>query len=155
MTLAHLIEKRAVMDGIEITTFAYLVGLYVVPAYECRRRLFALQLHDVIDKYRLWTLYDHFPDHPAQGIDIKPTGYDWGRHEKTGIKEWRQNYRALPKHEQMIAASIMWLFTGRVGEKTWMERCPRNWHAADALCTMKAEGSLHDWGRMVALYPGW
>jgi hypothetical protein len=117
MTLARLIEKRAVMDGVEITAFAYLCGMPVVPAYGCRRSLFALQLHDVIEKYRLWTLYYHFPDHPAQGIDIKPTGYDWDQHEETGIKEWRQNYRALPKHEQMIAASIMWLFTGTVEKR--------------------------------------
>lgn len=155
MSLARLIEKRAVMDGVEIAAFAYLCGMSFVPAFECRRSLFALQLHDVIEKYHLWPLYDHFPRHPAQGIDIKPTEYDWDLHKRIDIQSWRRRYRALPEHQQMIAASIMWLYTGSAEDKTWMDRCPRKWHAADAISAMKEKGALHDWARMVALYPGW
>lgn len=155
MSLARLIEKRADMDGAEIAAFAYLCGMSFVPAFNCRRSLFALRLHDVIEKYHLWSLYDHFPSHPAQGIDIKPTGYDWDLHKEKDILSWRQSYRALPEHQQMIAASIMWLYTGGAGAKTWMDRCPRKWHAADAISAMKEKGALQDWARMVALYPGW
>jgi hypothetical protein len=32
---------------------------------------------------------------------------------------------------------------------------PSTWHAADGVAALQDAGALRDWGRLVALYPGW
>jgi hypothetical protein len=32
---------------------------------------------------------------------------------------------------------------------------PSTWHAAEAVAALNDAGALRDWGRLVALYPGW
>jgi hypothetical protein len=40
-------------------------------------------------------------------------------------------------------------------DKLWLARLPSTWHAADAVAALAEAGALRDWGRLVALYPGW
>jgi hypothetical protein len=71
------------------------------------------------------------------------------------MREWRRRYKALPTLRQMMVATIIWLYRGGA-DKTWLARLPSTWHAADAVATLQgADGALRDWGRLVALYPGW
>jgi hypothetical protein len=36
-----------------------------------------------------------------------------------------------------------------------LTRLPSTWLAADAVAALLEAGALRDWGRLVALYPGW
>lgn len=40
-------------------------------------------------------------------------------------------------------------------DTTWMLRVPKKWHASDAIDALREHGMLHDWAKLVALYPGW
>jgi len=54
----------------------------------------------------------------------------------------------------MMVATIIWLYCGEP-DKPWLARLPSTWHAADAIAALVKAGALRDWGRLVALYPGW
>jgi len=54
----------------------------------------------------------------------------------------------------MMVATIIWLYRGEQ-DKTWLARLPSIWHAADAIAALVEAEALRDWGRLVALYPGW
>ena len=54
----------------------------------------------------------------------------------------------------MMVATIITLYRGEP-DKTWLSRLPNTWHAADAVAVLLEAGALRDWGRLVALYPGW
>jgi len=70
------------------------------------------------------------------------------------MAEWRRAYKALPPVRQMMVATIIWLYRSEP-DKTWLGRLPSTWHAADAIAALQEDGALRDWGRLVALYPGW
>ena len=70
------------------------------------------------------------------------------------MAEWRRAYKALAPVRQMMVATIICLYRGEA-DKLWLSRLPSAWHAADAVAVLKDEGALRDWGRLIALYPGW
>jgi hypothetical protein len=70
------------------------------------------------------------------------------------MAEWRRTYKALQPSRQMVVATIIWLYCGE-RDKTWLARLPSTWHAADAVAVLQEAGALKDWGRLVAMYPGW
>jgi hypothetical protein len=95
--------------------------------------------------------------HPADfGIDVRPHGIDWESHEanEDGVRAWREAYKKLEPSEQMLTASIMWLYMARK-ECGWLRKVPSRWHAADAVSMMKPSGLLGDWAKLIALYQGW
>jgi hypothetical protein len=53
-----------------------------------------------------------------------------------------------------MVATILCLYRGEA-DKLWLARLPSNWHAADAVVALNDAGALRDWGRLIALYPGW
>ena len=70
------------------------------------------------------------------------------------MAKWRRAYKALPPARQMMVATIITLYRGEP-DKTWLARLPSTWHAADAIAALQEALALRDWGRLVALYPGW
>jgi hypothetical protein len=96
------------------------------------------------------------PHLSINGIDVRPRGFDYRTSEvdKEVMTEWRRRYKALPSVRQMLVATIIWLYRGGA-DKTWLTRLPSTWHAADAVAALQEAGALRDWGRLVALYPGW
>ncbi len=69
-------------------------------------------------------------------------------------KGGRADYRAMTAAQQMLAASIIWLYRGGKDNR-WLRRVPCTWHAADAIDEMRRRDALADWGRLIPLYPGW
>ena len=56
----------------------------------------------------------------------------------------------------MLIATILWLYTDeKTVKRFWLQRLPCNWHAADAVNTLKHNDALRDWAQLVALYSGW
>jgi hypothetical protein len=66
----------------------------------------------------------------------------------------RRRYKAQMPVRQMLVATIICLYCGEP-DKTWLSRLPSTWLAADAVAAMLEAGPLRDWGRLVAMYPGW
>jgi hypothetical protein len=156
LRLADLVIKRPSMDGREARALAACCGV-PLPAAGDRAR-FRERLSLVIDRYDLHALFEHVPENPAQDIDVRPRGFDYRDPEwpeiPGAIKAWRQAYKAMPAHRQMMAATIVWLYRTEI-DRIWMVRVPWSWHAADAIDLLKSEGVLFDWAQLVALYPGW
>jgi len=95
--------------------------------------------------------------HPtARRDDVRPRGVDYrtDQVDKEAMAEWHRAYKGLPPVRQMMVATIIWLYRGEP-DKTWLARLPSTWHAADAIAALLEAGALRDWGRLVALYPGW
>ncbi len=140
--LVDLVTKRPSMDEREATALAAVCGATVSPPYWARSEPFAAQLINVIDAHDLWLFYRR----TEQG--------EHGVRPSDDVQAWRRGYRELPPARQMMCATIMWLYRGHP-DKTWLDRLPWRWLAADAIGELRAAGTLEDWGRLVALYPGW
>ncbi len=52
-----------------------------------------------------------------------------------------------------MVASIIRLYNS--DESRWLVRVPKKWHAAEGIKILRDHGALADWGRLIALYPGW
>lgn len=157
--LVDLITKRPSMDGPEAIALGAVCGVDVSADMWPRSPApaFREQLQRVIYRHGLDALFSRNPRRPAcNEIDWRPRGIDLQTDEiiATEMQAWRRNFRALPRDRQMMAATVLWLYCGGEPAKVWMRGLP-SWHAADAVDTLRAAGRLRDWGKLVALYPGW
>jgi hypothetical protein len=158
LRLVHVVAKVPAMDGREMRALATLCGASVdgIPEGSGRAPAFAAHLLDVIARYELDAFFTRVPDRAVNGIDVRPRGIDW-RSEQVDAKaiaEWRRAYKTLAPARQMLVATIITLYRGEP-DKTWLARLPSTWHAADAVAALLEAGALRDWGRLLALYPGW
>lgn len=157
MRLVDLIAKRPSMDGNEAIALGKLCRADVAKTMwpVSPALAFRLQLHHVIEEYNLEAFFG--TGHPAMNsIDVRPRGIDWRTDQVVDaeMKAWRQSYKALRPEIQMMVATILWLYRGGPDD-LWMKRLPCAWHAADAVALLRDKDMLSDWGRLVALYPGW
>jgi hypothetical protein len=155
--LADVVLKRPHMDRGEAAALAAICGERIPELPDPDARGFVAHLLDVVDRHSLGGFYGRYPGHPAcYGIDVRPHGIDWRTREADDgrLRAWRRAYGKLEPAKQMMVATIMWLYMGRE-ECGWLRHLTRGWHAADAVATMKAAGTLGDWGKLVALYQGW
>ncbi|QBR00188.1 hypothetical protein [Paraburkholderia pallida] len=87
---------------------------------------------------------------------ICPAAYDErsGTHHPVEMAQWRARYRAMAPEQQMMTATIIWLYqSGR--DSTWLRRVPCTWRAIEALHYMRDTGCLSLWVRLIATCPGW
>ena len=110
----------------------------------------------MIARYEFDAFFLRDPSQSINGIDVRPRGFDYhtSQVDAPAMAEWRRAYKELPPARQMMVATIIWLYRGEP-DKTWLARLPSTWHAADAIAALVEAGALRDWGRLVALYPGW
>ncbi|WP_395678737.1 hypothetical protein [Inquilinus sp.] len=154
--LVDLVTNRPSLDGTEACAIAAVCGAPInLPHHLQADEAFARQLVRVIDSYDLGAFYlrtDRGEHHRA----IRPAGVDWSTEQTipAEMQAWRQAYCALPPGRQMLTATLMWLYRGDP-DTTWLGRLPCGWLAADAITQLRRDGALADWGRLVALYPGW
>jgi len=157
VTLADVVLKRPYMDRREAAALAAVCGERIPSEPDPDARDFAAHLLDVIDRRGFHAFYGRYPEHPAcYGIDVRPHGIDWQTHDTddVGIRAWRKAYKELEAADQIMIATITWLYIGR-RENAWLWRVPYRWHAADAIHILKEAGLLGDWAKLVALYQGW
>lgn len=152
MKLIDLVTKVPRMDGSEAVALAALVGVEIPPFRD--PYLFSEHLHYFISRYELDAFFIT-GQKPVQGIDVRPRGINWSnwKTDAAEMAAWRLAYKNLPPSRQMLVATVMWLYRGR--DKTWMQRLPCSWHAADSMTVLKDAEALRDWCKLVALYPGW
>lgn len=87
---------------------------------------------------------------------ILPAAYNerTGEHYPQAMARWRADFRAMSPEQQMMAATIIWLY--RSGpDSIWLRRVPCTWRASEALHYMHDVGCLSLWLRLIARYPGW
>jgi len=158
LRLVDAVTKVPAMDGREMRALATVCGANIdgLPEGSGRAPAFAAHLLGVIARYEFDAFFTRVPDQVVNGIDVRPRGLDYRTSEidKDAMAEWRRAYKALPPVRQMMVATIIWLYRGEP-DKTWLARLPSTWHAADAIAALLEAGALRDWGRLVALYPGW
>jgi hypothetical protein len=158
--LVDVVARAPSMDGAEKRALAAVCGASVegLPEGSGRARAFAAHLLDVITRYELDAFFTREPDRAVIGIDVRPRGIDRRTDadavDPKAMTEWRRAFKALPAVRQMMVATILCLYRGEA-DKLWLARLPSTWHAADAVATLAEAGALRDWGRLVALYPGW
>jgi len=154
LRLVDVVAKVPVMDGREIRALATVCGAKIDSS--SRAPAFAAHLLDVIARYELDAFFTRVPDRAVNGIDVRPRGIDWRTEQvdAQAMAEWRRAYKTLVPARQMLVATIITLYRSEP-DKTWLVRLPSTWHAADAIAALLEAGALRDWGRLVALYPGW
>jgi hypothetical protein len=127
-----------------------------VPLGSWRAPVFATHLVDIIARYQLDAFFTRDLSRAINGIDVRLRGIDprTDQVDKTAMTEWRRAFKAAPTVQQIMVATIICLYRGDA-DKLWLSRTPSTWHAADAVAALVEAGALRDWGRLVALYPGW
>jgi hypothetical protein len=153
--LTRLVTARLDMDDDEAISFAGLAETIPSRPLSHGEAQFDEHLRAVIRHVDLTSLFrDDGPGRHHQAV--RPGGYDYetDQVDAEGMEKWRADYRAMSTARQMVAASIIWLYCG-AKDKRWLRRVPCTWHAVDALHEMRCSGVLADWGRLIALYPGW
>jgi len=159
LRLVDVVTKAPSMDGIEQRALAAVCGANIdsLPEGSSRAPAFAAHLLDVIARYELNPFFTRVPDRAVNGIDVRPRGIDWRPEQVDAdeMREWRRRYKALPPVRQMMVATIIWLYRGGERDKSWLARLPSTWLAADAVAALLEAGALRDWGRLIAMYPGW
>lgn len=157
-TLRAVVLKRPSMDWPEAIALAAVCGSALEQSLEINRApAFIQQLYHVIAQHELGEFFRRDAVHPAMNeIDIRPTAVNHGTGEidPAAMAAWRSAFRTLPLDRRILAATILWLYCGEHDE-TWIKGLQYRWHAADAVDTLKSAGCLADWGKLVALYPGW
>jgi hypothetical protein len=158
LRLVDVVAKAPSMDGREQRALAAVCGASIdgLPEGSGRAPAFATHLVDVIARHELDAFFLRDARLSINGIDVRPRGFDYRTSEvdKEVMTEWRRRYKALPPARQMLVATIIWLYRGGA-DKTWLARLPSTWLAADAVAALLEAGALRDWGRLVAMYPGW
>jgi hypothetical protein len=153
--LTQLVTTRFDMDDVEATIFANLARSPATVRLLLGAAPFNDHLRDAIERFGLTSLFcDNGPGRYHHAI--RPTGYDYHADvvDAWGMESWRADYRAMTAAQQMLAASILWLYRGGKDNR-WLRRVPCTWHAADAIDEMRWRDVLADWGRLISLYPGW
>jgi hypothetical protein len=146
------------MDHIEAAALGQVCGVDVraqVTPYPTGPA-FAQQLAAVIDRYNLQPFFTRHERHAMNGIDVRPAAVNYRTDEVNAeeMREWRRAFRALLERQQIMVATIVWLYRGGPDD-LWLKRMPCHWHAAEAIAVLNQTGAIADWGRLVALYPGW
>lgn len=152
--LAELVWKRPSMDEHEARVFAEILGAPIGGPFYTARTRFSEHLFDLLERRSVGRFFYRQPG-TCNHYGVRPRGYRAvGALVPKELAAWRTAYRALPAPEQMMVASLVWLYRG--GEdRIWLTRVPKSWHAADAIVALRRAGLLEDWARLVALYPGW
>jgi hypothetical protein len=127
-----------------------------LPEGSGRAPAFAAHLVDVIACHELDAFFMRDASLSINSIDVRPRGVDYRTNQvdKDAMADWRRAYKAATTIRRMMVATIIWLYRGGA-DKTWLARLPSTWHAADAVAALMQAGALRDWGRLLALYPGW
>lgn len=112
-------------------------------------------LQQAMRQLRLFTLFarTHDGEHHRS---VCPAAYNerTGEHYPEEMAHWRAGFRAMSPEQQMVAATIVWLY--RSGpDSIWLRRVPCTWKASEALHYMRDTGCLAVWLQLVARYPGW
>ena len=159
-----LIQKRPSMDETEASALAAVCGARdISPPFWGNPAPFGKHLWNVIERHNLSHFFVRLPEDRRYGgtgdhFLLRPRGIDWSDPEQPVAPEelcrWRRDYRQLETVRQLLVATIIQLYLQR-DDPYWMVRVPKNWHAADAISFLSEAGALEDWGRLVALYPGW
>ena len=153
--LSQLVTARFDMDDVEATIFANLARPPATARLLHDPAPFNDHLRDAIERFGLTSLFcDNGPGRHHHAI--RPPGYDYHADavDAWGMERWRADYRSMTAAQQMLAASIIWLYRGGKDNR-WLRRVPCTWHAADAIDEMRRRDVLTDWGRLISLYPGW
>lgn len=70
------------------------------------------------------------------------------------MAKWRTDFRAMVPAQQMVAASIIWMYQSGP-DSTWLRRVSCTWMATEALRHLRDAGCLSIWLRLIATFPGW
>lgn len=112
-------------------------------------------LQQAIRQLRLFKLFARTHDGEYHR-SVCPAAYNerTGEHHPEEMARWRADFRAMRPEQQMMAATIVWLYRSG-SDSIWLRRVPCTWRASEALHYMHDAGCLALWLRLVASYPGW
>jgi hypothetical protein len=158
LRLIDVVMRAPAMDDAEKHALAAVSGVSIadVPRGASRAPAFAAHLVDVITRYELDAFFTRDPARSINGIDVRPRGLDPRSEavDAAAMTDWRRAYKAATTIRRIMVANIIVLYRGEA-DRTWLVRMSKSWHAADAIAALQQAGALRDWGRLVALYPGW
>lgn len=152
-----MVAKRSAMDEREACALAAVCGTEAEPPFWGNPAPFGKQVWAMVERYDLGEFFERLDPKRAYGRGgdhylLRPRGHDSDPDSET-IKAWRRAYKQLPPVRQLMVATIVRLYNSN--ETHWLVRVPKTWHAAEGVAILREHSALADWGRLVALYPGW
>lgn len=159
LTMMEAVARRPIMDCPEILALVKVTAAQSLRSAYVDPEEFHRQLEHVLRAYELTRFFqrDRRPGRDTGYQAIRPAAVDimLDKFIDAELKAWRLDFRALPIHRQMMLATVICLYRGEDDDNAWLKGLPKRWHVAEAVSTLKAANALNDWGRLIALYPGW
>jgi hypothetical protein len=155
LRLTEIVVARFDMDVVEASCFLEFCGATAVSSPHHADAAFHEQLRRTLDRYELGGLF--VDDGPGRHHHaVRPRGYDYSVDalDPKDMETWRSDYRNMHPTQQILAASIIWLYRGGK-DHVWLRRVPCTWRATEALHVLRVNRALSDWGRLIFLFPGW
>jgi hypothetical protein len=155
----QMLERTSALDIVEKRALALVCRSELEEYFWLNPTLFNTHLRACLDKYGLWTFFGRFPSRRAlPHHEIRPFGFDWADPHCPELPDkldrWRRDFTSAPIETQLWAASVLMLYSMRQ-DLVWLKQVPREWRVMHVMAVLEEHGSLADWGRLVALYPGW
>jgi hypothetical protein len=155
LRLVQVVAARLDMDVAKAGCFLNESGGASAPLPPHVDAVFHGHLQQTLDRYEPGGLF--VGDAPGRHHHaVRPRGYDYSVDsvDSKEMETWRADYRKLSTAQQVLAASIIWLFR-RGKDRVWLRRVPCTWRATLALRVLRNHRALSDWGRLIFLFPGW
>ncbi|MDI9267147.1 hypothetical protein QMZ29_03775 [Serratia sp. PF-27] len=117
---------------------------------------FDRQVRNVITLFDLTCFFD-FNRPGQQHQTIAPAAFDYeaGLVKPEEMKKWRAGYRKRSQIQQIMIATLIWLYQGKIKDTTWLRRVPCTWSLGDVLKTLHDKRMLSVWMNLIKSYNGW
>lgn len=106
--------------------------------------IFSSSACELITRFGLAPFFIVHPDHPW---GVVPAAFDFTRGivKAEEMKQWRARYRKCSQLQQIMIATLIWLFQEKAKDTVWLRRVPCTWTLSAAAEVLSKNNSLGLW----------
>ncbi len=117
---------------------------------------FSIEIQRLVDKYQLQGLFAFNPQHDQRPSHHgwHPTSFDFST-GASNYKNWTSKFIKLPLVQQILSATLIWLYIARIGDWHIPHHEEFMWTTDDALFSLRKANAFEDWMKLFLLYRPW
>lgn len=110
-------------------------------------------VYELITRFSLTPFFITQPEHPWGAV---PAAFDFTRGivKAEEMKQWRARYRKCSQLQQIMIATLIWLYQERAKDSVWLRRVSCTWTLSDAADVLSGKNALGLWLALIIRGPG-